>query len=235
MSNTEVVDVKTGEVLPTDEKMALVRAEPLDSLTALVKESDRPVFGALANVNSLDWRNLPPNVMAFLLTQKPYTAGGGTTYLNLRQAMLFALRAYELGLSPLSDNVWFDSNRGTTNVTLSGKRELARLRGLDLGPPVFEDLTRPWDTVPKITQAGEEARKSGFTSDVGSKCTIRVGDPKNNESVSFTAWLNDWYQPRSPVWKEKYSHMLAVRANEKALTLMLGTGISQMPDDKELD
>lgn len=228
------VQVKEAEVI--DDKLALVKASNMDSLTSLVKENDKTVFSALSTVQTLDWRNLPPNVMAFLLTQKPFTvSGGGITYLNIRQAMLFALRAYELGLSPLSDNVWFDLNRGTVNVTLSGKRELARLRGIDMGPPTFEDQTRAWDSIPKITQAGEEARKAGFASDVGCKCSIRVGDPKNAEHVSFTAWLNDWYQPKSPVWKEKYAHMLAVRANEKALTLILGTGSSQMPDDKELE
>ena len=187
----------------------------------------------MSDLSSMDWKALKPNAMALLLTQKPFPAsGGGVIYLNLRQAMLFALRAYELGLSPLSDNVWYDSNRGAVNVTLSGKRELARLRGLDLGPPMFEEVSRDWDEVAK-TNTAAAARKAGFPKDVGIRCHIRVGPVVNNERVNYVAWLSEWFVERSPVWKERPTHMLSIRANEKALTLVLGTGASAMPDEKE--
>ena len=226
----QVIEIQGEEI----KEAALVLKPDINSL---VKPQDQAFFALIEKMDTLDWDRLPTPAMALLLTAKPLpVSGGGNMFLNLRQAMLFAVRAKELGLSPFSDNLWFDPARCTTNITMSGKRELARLRGIDMGPPMFEEgLNREWSSVPKLTQAGEEAKKVGFTKDVGCKCTIRVGPISNNEHVSYTAWLNDWYQPKSPVWREKYNHMLAVRANEKALTLLLGTGGSQMPDEKELE
>ena len=227
----ELVDIKTGEVVS---ETALATIER-DSMLALVRDNDKPIFQAMASMQSLDWKHIPPPQMALLLMAKPYTSGGGTMFLNFRQALLFAVRCFELQLSPFSDNVWYDVTRGAVNLTMSGKRELARLRNIEMGPPLLEEVTREWDTVPKISTAGEEAKKAGFARDLGCKCTIRVGPPANKETVSYVAWVNDWFQSRSPVWKEKPSHMLAIRANEKALTLILGAGASQLPDEKEVE
>ena len=226
---TEKVNTVTGEVVEL--------AIPVkDDMLSLVKDVDKAVYKAMTNLDTLDWGKLKPNQAAILLMQKPFTvSGGGTMFLNFKQALLFAVRAYELGLSPFSDNLWFDPNRGSVNITMSGKRELARLRNIDMGPPLLEEVSREWSEVAKITESGEEARKLGFQKDLGCKCSIRVGDPKNNEKVVYTAWTNDWFVSRSPVWKAKPAHMLAIRANEKALTLILGTGASQFPDEKELD
>lgn len=208
----------------------------IDDMGSLVKESERPIYQAMRTLDTLDWSRLKPHETALLLMQKPFAvSGGGVMFLTFKQALLFAIRAFELGLSPFSDNVWFDAARGSVNVTMSGKRELCRLRNIDMGPPNFEEVTRDWNSLPKITEQGEEAKKAGFKQDMGCTCIIRVGKPENKESVSYTAWLNDWYQPKSPVWKTKPSHMLSIRANEKALTLILGTGASQLPDEKELD
>lgn len=223
-------NVKDAEVV--DETALTKRGD----MRNMVKESDIPMLEMAQQLDSLDWAKLKPHQAAVLLTSKPFAvSGGGVTYLTMKQALLFAVRAYELGLSPFSDNVWFDPARGAVNLTMSGKRELARLRGIDMGPPHFEEVYREWDKVPKITTAGEEAKKAGFRTDMGVTCRIRVGDVKNNEHVVYTAWINDWFQPRSPVWKEKPGHMLTIRANEKALTLILGIGASQMPDEKELE
>ena len=229
----EYVDVKTGEVV--EEKMLAVIG-PKGGMQDLVKQQDLPLLAVMEQLETLDWSKLKPHHAALLLMQKPFVvSGGGVTNLTFKQAILFATRCYELGLSPFSDNVWFDVGRSAVNITMSGKRELARLRGIDLGPPSFEEVYREWDTVSRITPAGEEAKKQGFKRDVGVTCSMRVGDPKNNEKVIYTAWINDWFQPKSPVWKDKPGHMLTIRANEKALTLVLGTGASAMPDEKELD
>ena len=223
------------EAIKDPEVVELVVVKP-DNMLALVKDIDKPIYQAMSVLDTLDWARLKPNQTALLLMQKAFpVSGGGTAYLNFRQALLFAVRCYELGLSPFSDNVWFDTTRGVVNLTMSGKRELARLRGIDMGPPMFEEVTREWSAVPKITEQGEEAKKAGFTKDMGCKCTIRVGDPKNNECVNYLAWLNDWFVSRSPVWKAKPNHMLTIRANEKALTLILGTGASAYPDEREIE
>lgn len=227
---SETVDVKTGEVI---EETGLAK---IDDMQAMVKEADRGVYKAMAGMNTLDWKNLLPNQAALLLMQKPFNvSGGGTMYLNFKQALLFAVRCFELGLSPFSDGVWFDPNRGSVNLTLSGKRELARIKGIDLGPPKFESLSREWNSIAKISEVGEELKKAGYAKDAGYRCSIRVGDPKYQEYVTYDAWLSEWYVSRSPVWKAKPEHMLQTRATEKAISLAMGTGASALPDEKDLD
>lgn len=227
---SEQVDMKTGEVI---EEVGLVK---VDNMEAMLKDADKAVFKAMAGMDTLDWGKLKPNQAALLLMQKPFNvSGGGTMFLNFKQALLFAVRCFELGLSPFSDGVWFDPNRGSVNLTLSGKRELARIKGIDLGPPKFESLTREWKDIPKLSETGAELQKAGYTKDIGYKCSIRVGDPKNAEICDYTAWLSEWYIGRSPVWKSKPDHMLQTRATEKCISLAMGTGASSMPDEKDLD
>lgn len=219
----DVVDVKTGEVLAV-----VTPVRPGDDMLSLVKDADRGVYNAMSSMDTLDWKALKPHQTALLLCQKPFpVSGGGTMYLNFKQALLFAVRSYELGLSPFSSAVWFDPGRNSVNLTLEGKRELARLKGIDLGPPRFEELTRDWKDVRK-SDTSDECQKAGFPKDVGYRCTIRVGKPEYKESVSYDAWLSEWYVARSPVWKSKSSHMLQTRATEKAISLCMGTGASEM-------
>lgn len=219
MSNTEIEKVELVEVLPED------------MMLAQIKEADKPVYRAISSVSSLDWRNLQPNQMAFLLTQKPFpVSGGGTTYLTFKQALLFALRCYELGVSPLSSEVWFDPARGTTNLTLEGKKQVARNKGIDLGPPQFTELAREWSELPKSSQNVEDLKKAGFSKDLGIKCRVRVGKPEHAEFSEYTAWMSEWFVSRSPVWGAKPMHMLQTRAYEKAISLAMGTGASDAVD-----
>ena len=202
-----------------------------DLMLAQIKEADRPVYNAISSVSSLDWRNLQPNQMAFLLCQKPFpVSGGGTTYLTFKQALLFALRCYELGVSPLSSEVWFDPQRGSTNLTLEGKKQVARNKGIDLGPPQFTELTREWSDVPKTSQIVEDLKKAGFSKDLGVKCRVRVGKPEHAEFSEYTAWMSEWFVSRSPVWGAKPMHMIQTRAYEKCISLAMGTGASDSVD-----
>jgi len=209
---------------------------PTSNLSSMVKEQDRPIFGMMEQLDNLDWSKMRPNHAALLLMQKPFPVrGGGQMFLNLRQALWFAVRCFELGLSPFSDEVFFDASKYSVGITLAGKKALARNKGIDLGPPLLEELSRDWKDVPRMTSAGEEAKKLGFQRDIGCKCTMRVGDPKHSEHVVYTAWLSEWLVGSSMVWKEKPTHMLATRATEKAISLVLGTGASSLPDEKELE
>jgi len=233
MSDTPIV--KEAEVVEPETALTIAKKNNADMLT-LVKDADKPVFEAMSGMATLDWRDLKPNQTALLLMQRPMNvSGGGTMYLNFKQALLFAVRCYELGLSPFSDGVWFDANKSSVNLTLAGKRELARIKGIDLGPPKFERLERPWTEVPRMTETAEEAKKAGFTKDIGFVCKIRVGKPEHQETCDYTAWLSEWYVGRSPVWKAKPEHMLQTRATEKAISLAMGTGASTIPDEKELE
>lgn len=225
----EATDVKTGEIV----EVALVKK---DDMLALVKDSEKGVYAAMSGMDTLNWKDLKPNQTALLLMQKPMAvSGGGSTTLTFKQALLLAVRCYELGLSPFSTGVWFDPGKGTVNLTLEGKRELARIKGIDLGPPKFESLNREWTDLPRMTDTAEECKRAGFKKDFGYKCSIRVGDPKHKECVEYTAWASEWYVGRSPVWKAKPEHMLQTRATEKAISLAMGTGASSLPDEKELD
>lgn len=221
-------EVVSGEVV------ALVPAVP-DDMESLVKDADKGMYKAMSGIATLDWKDLKPNQMAVLLMQKPIQVQGGTTFLNMRQALYFAVRAYELGVSPFSPAVWFDPQRFSVNLTLEGKREVARNRGIDLGPPQFELLSREWKDIPKDTDASKQAQGAGFRKDIGCKCRIRVGDPKHQEFAEYTAWLSEWYQPKSPLWQSKPEHMLQTRSTEKAISMTLGTGASAMPDEKEIE
>lgn len=221
------VDIKTGEIV--EESKELVKAS---DVSALVKEADKPLLAMLNTMDTLDWRSLKPHQTAILLMQKPFMAqGGGTMYLSFKQALLFASRCFELGVSPLSSEVWFDPNRASVNLTLEGKRQVARVKGIDLGPPKFEELKREWADLARITENVEVVKKLGFKHDVGVKCSIRVGDPKNAENSEYIAWLSEWMVEKSPVWKAKPLHMLQTRACEKAISMALGTGASDFPSD----
>lgn len=223
MSNSS----ETEAVVVEPETAAVIAKRNEGEMLALVKDSDKPVFAAMSGMNTLDWKDLKPNQTALLLMQRPMNvSGGGTMYLNFKQALLFAVRCYELGLSPFSDGVWFDPGKSSVNLTLAGKRELARIKGIDLGPPKFEDVSREWNAVPRMTESAEAAKKAGFTKDVGIKCLVRVGDPKNGEYAEYSAFISEWYVDRSPVWKQKPMHMLQTRATEKCISLAMGTGAS---------
>lgn len=201
------------------------------SMDSMVKSGDIPLLRVMEQMDTLDWRNLKPHQTSLLLMQKPFqVSGGGTMFLTFKQAILFATRCYELGVSPFSSEVWFDANRGSVNLTLEGKRQVARNKGIDLGPPQFEELSRTWTEVPKVTPLVEDLKKQGFTKDIGVKCRIRVGDPKNQEYSEYTCWMSEWSVPKSPVWQAKPLHMLQTRATEKAISLAMGTGASDPVD-----
>jgi hypothetical protein len=198
----------------------------------MVKDSEKPLYALMENLQSMNWRELTPPQLALLIMQKPFASGGGTMHLTFKQAILFATRCYELGVSPFSSEVWFDPNRSSVNLTLEGKRQVARNKGIDLGPPKFEELAREWKDLAKLSPTVDECKKAGFTRDVGVKCMIRVGNPEYKEYSEYIAWLSEWYVSRSPVWQAKPLHMLQTRACEKAISMALGTGASDMLTDE---
>jgi len=171
---------------------------------------------SLGKIENFDWKAVPPPMLAQMLVNIPFKGGQGEPdyFLAPWQAMIFAMRCFELGLSPFSDEVWFNPKNNKTNVTLSGKLKLARLQGMKLGPPHFERVTRKFN--------GKE--------DYGYKCTMSSG----KDYAEYTAWYGEWAVMRSPVWKEKPDHMLMVRATEKCLSFASGIGVSELPDDNDL-
>ncbi len=211
---------------PLQESLAKAKADQ-----ALTKAQDQEWMQLLKD---FDWKHVPPHQMAVVLTKKPFRGkGGASEYLTPPQALMFAMRCFELGLSPLSSEVWFNKDNWTVNVTTEGKRKLARLQGLDLGACSKERLEREF---PSLASDRVVALKvAGFTKDVGYKGRLPVFSKSREQVVEYTAWLSEWYMDRSPVWQERPEHMLQVRCEEKCITFASGIGISEMPDEREIE
>jgi hypothetical protein len=190
------------------EKAAVLKSE-------MVANSQAKQLEKLNQISELDWKKLPPPMLASMLVQIPFK-GSGTEpdyFLAPVQAMIFAMRCFELGLSPFSNEVWFNPKNNKVNVSFEGKLKLARMAGLNLSPPVLE-------RIPAERNKPLEAYKCTITTPTG-KC-------------EYTASLKDWQVASSPVWKTKQEHMLQLRASEKCLSFVIGAGASELPDDKDL-
>lgn len=187
------------------------------SATELVaKQREEKQLAMLDKLDSFDWKNLQPTAMAQIITKVPLKAkDGGSEFLTLTEAMIFAIRCYELGLSPLSGEVWFDKRTCKTNVTTEGKLKLARKNGFNFGPPKFERV--------------ENKKKTG---DWGYICRMTVN---GKETAEYTAYFSEWNVATSPVWKAKPEHMLQLRAMEKCISFASGSGVSDLPSDKEIE
>ena len=202
----------------SSERVALAKSNQQESIQT--KQLDK-----LKGITSFDWKQIPPPFMAELLMQTPFRGGAGEPdyYLSAYQAYRFAIRCYELGLSPLSTEVWYNPKNNMTNTTFEGKLKLARLNKMNLGPPRFEEKRRPF---PKGRSIG------GFDQDLGISCRMTTG--KAGDDAEYTAWLSEWYVPTSPVWKAKPDHMLRVRSAEKCLSFASGLGVSELMGDQDL-
>lgn len=180
----------------------------------------------MKSLDNFDWKAIPPHQMAVVLTKKPYKGKTGEPdyYLSPEQALVFAMRCFELGLSPLSSEVWFDRDRWTTNVTLEGQIHLARERGTT-SPPAFKELKRPWRKGSPVL--------FGYAEEPGIEATVLAGPAQT--PCSYIVWLSEWVVSTSPVWKSKPEHMMRVRAYEKALEFAGGVGVSGMPDERNIE
>ncbi len=170
---------------------------------------------ALGQIASFDWKAVPPPMLAQMLVQIPFKGGTGEPdyFLAPWQAMVFAMRCFELGLSPFSNEVWFNPKNNKVNVTFEGKLKLARKLGLNLSPP---QLTRdPLDKSKPL---------------ISYTCVIH----SPTGPCEYTAVLKDWIQPKSPVWRERPEHMLQLRASEKCLSFASGIGSSELMGEQDL-
>lgn len=206
--------------------LAVITAEAKDVAVSRREAQQAAVIDA---VSSFDWKHVPPPQLAQVLCRIPFKGGANEPdfYLQPWQALIFAMRCFELGLSPFSGEVWYNPKVNKVNVTLEGKMKLARDRGYNFGPPHFERKVQPW---PKSKTAN---LPPGVTEDIGYKCTMKLMGL--NEDAEYTAWMSEWYVSRSPVWKEKTEHMLQLRAYEKCISFASGAGTSEMPGEADID
>ena len=200
---------------------ALAKAEK--KAVELHEEQRNPAW--IEDLSSFNWKDIKPHFLAPLLCQVPFKTKDGYNYLKPWQALIWAMRCYELELSPLGNETWFNPEANKVNITLEGKREIARKRGYKFGPSTFERLERPWPE--------GKAKPTQVKTDIGYKCTLPVaGWDKPGE---YTAWLSEWYMPYSPVWRDKPEHMLQIRAQEKAISFCTGVGQSELPGEGDID
>lgn len=209
------------KAVPGREQTPTVQAETsmqqaVEIKAEMVSLAQQKAVEKLAGIASFNWKDIPPPMLAQMLIQIPFKGATGEPdyYLQPFQAMIFAMRCFELGLSPFSNEVWFNPKVNKVNVTFEGKLKLARMNGMNLSPPVFEripvEMTKPL---------------------VAYKCSIQ--SPQG--PCQYTAYLKDWQVLRSPVWKEKPEHMLQLRAAEKCLSFATGSGASEMPGEQDLE
>lgn len=202
----------------------IVEVEPSASEKAEVVKSEMQLksqqrqLDTLSQISNFDWKAVPPPLLAQMLVQIPFRGGAGEPdyFLAPWQAMIFAMRCFELGLSPFSNEVWFNPKNNKVNVTFEGKLKLARTQGMNLGPPRFEQVTRK--------HMGKE--------DYGYKCRMTTG--REGDEAEYTAWHSEWFVAKSPVWKEKPDHMLQLRAAEKCLSFASGIGSSELMGEQDL-
>jgi hypothetical protein len=207
-TETATVKAEVPSPLKASEQAALVKQ---DRATQKQKEQ----LEKLSGLSSLDWKAIPPPMLAQMLINIPFR-GSGTDpdyYLEPWQAMIFAMRCFELELSPFSNEVWFNPKNNKVNVSFEGKLKLARKQGLNLSPPV-------WERIP------EDHSKPL----VAYKCTIVA--PKG--PCTYIATLKEWKMPSSPVWRDRQEHMLQLRAAEKCLSFATGSGVSELMGDQDI-
>lgn len=186
----------------------------------------------MESVGDLDWKRLPPFIMAQILIRKPYKGKRGEQYyLSREQALMFAMRCFEVGLSPLSSEVWFNPETCQTNITAEGQKQLMSNRGVVASPAMCEGpVKREWP-MGKPVPSGIAAYVKTYGGDVGYKCTIEVLIAGKWFPANFTAWLSEWYKP-SPTWDSITDTMLRTRAEDKCRESITGVGQSGMPEEK---
>lgn len=169
------------------------------------------------NLETLDWDALKPHEMAQILMLIPRRGKQGTTYkLTAAQALVFALRSRQMGLSPISSEVWFNADAWATEPTVEGQRKIIANKGIDCGAPKCERIERD---IP--------------VKDWGYRCKLTYWLKDKWDTVEYDCWFSEWNMPNSPVWQSKPSHMLQVRALGRCLEMISGVGVSGMPQQDE--
>lgn len=173
----------------------------------------------------LDWRKWSLYELARVLRRLPQgkSKSGGFEYLTDEQAVVYAARCFELDVSPFSSEVWFNRITSTPNLTLEGKRTVARKHGYQFGPPVWTFSERPF---PK----GKEIK--GYDKDVVCTCEMEVKGWSTK--ANYTVYLSEAYQPNSSAWQKGTTGMLKTRSQEKAYSASSGVGASELEDVNDL-
>lgn len=206
------------ELTPVEKRPMTTLASPVGG--ALLPERQIAWLTDMAKA----WDTMPNEIKdALILLQRSFSAsGGGAYFLTPPQALMVVRYCREKGIGIHSDTWWFDPRNYRVGSTVSGLREEARARNLNLGAPVLKRIERPWPS--------GKARIPGVDGqDVGYHCEISIGD--KGAPAACDVWLSSAYQPKSPMWQNNADHMLQVRAIGTCTKFAMGSGMSQMPED----
>jgi hypothetical protein len=219
--------LSVAEAIAARKQLAEAKSE---ATTALVQqEGDQQLARVPEWAKELldfDWKNLKPYQTALLLMQKTYTRygdNGRETYrLSFDQALVFAVRCFEIGLSPISSEVWFNLDTQQVATTVEGRRKLARLQGMNFGPPQFTWSENDW---PKGV-----ANPCNFSKDIECTCTMQIQGW--DQPATYTGRLSEWFVGGvKGQWAKRPRNMLQTRMVGQCLTFASGIGVSEMPDE----
>jgi hypothetical protein len=202
----------------------LVKPTATQSLAiARNEERSQEVAEIVSTLREWD-KDLAMNV--YLLCKKKFKGKqGATKQLEPYQAVAFAKYCQEEGLNAWGNEAFYDTDNDKPGTTLEGKKRKSRDRGYNFGPPVFTFDEREWPKgKPKIM---------GFDRDLACICTMElVGF---SQPATYTAWLSEWYVSSNPNWVQRTRHMLQVRAQEKALSMSSGVGVSEQLSELQIE
>lgn len=197
------------------EALELMKAKT-DVKVEIQKSKAETQLEKIAGLSTFDWKAVPPPVLASVLVQIPFRGKDADYYLAPWQAAIWSMRCYELGLSPFSNETWFNPKNNKVNLTLEGKLSLARKNGWKIGAPQFVEERSDKNVLISVT------------------CKLPVYVEGEKQFVEYKANMAEWAVGSSPVWREKGEHMLRLRSYEKALSWVTGIGASELPDEPDI-
>lgn len=184
-------------------------------------------FAAITIPEDLDWRKWPLPVLVKVLASIVQPGRQGEDWrLSPQQALILGVTSYQLGLSPFLGHTYMLQNSFRVNTTFAGKLQWARDHGFRLGTFEHTRVEREWPA------GAARPREYLGGNDVGCTSRVRVND---KEVAEYTAWVSEWFMPFNPNWRTRTWHMLMTRADEKNVAFLSGVGVSENPDDRDIE
>jgi hypothetical protein len=145
---------------------------------------------------------------------------------TIPQSVLMAYHCakYDYQVDPAEGHVYM-TPAGRIGTSLEGLKIKCEYKGLKIGHPKFEEVTRPWPQGKVLQVKGQDrvARAATMEQDQGVKCTLNI----NSEPMEYTAWASEWMVGTNPNWVDRLQHMLRVRAQMHCIKFATGIGVSE--------
>jgi hypothetical protein len=138
--------------------------------------------------------------------------------------MAYHCAKYDYKVDPAEGHVYM-TPAGKIGTSLEGLKIKSEHKGMKIGHPKFEEVTRPWPTGKVLQIKGQDrvSRQATMEQDQGVKCTLQI----NGEPMEYTAWASEWMVGSNPNWVDRLQHMLRVRAEMHCIKFATGIGVSE--------